>query len=52
MNRPVAVAAVIIEAVNAVHATTIHEIKERRGKSVFLFLDPVLTSNGSSEVFL
>ena len=35
MNRPVAVAAASIEAVNAVHASVIHERNERRGIDVF-----------------
>jgi len=35
MNRPVAVAAASIEAVNAAHATVIHERNERRATGAF-----------------
>jgi len=35
MNRPVAVAAASIDAVNAVHARVIHERNDRRGIPAF-----------------
>jgi hypothetical protein len=35
MKRPVAVAAASIDAVNAAHATVIHDKNERRGSGAF-----------------